>query len=129
MREKIKNGLIVVFAVIIILLLIKMYDYNTGIMGDYPIKGTYALITDNPSEQLYLSINAEEGIYYHVKHSDKLIQSGSFDRGKFYTLYENDTELIYGKIIKSYKKIYFIDKDFNIAVYEKLLDELLIPPY
>jgi len=130
MGEKTKYLIMALFAIIIIALLIKLDDYSTGIRGTYSLQGTYALITDNPNEQLYLSIDENEGVFFHVKHSDKLLQFGILNKSdEIYTLYLNDTELMYGKIIKSYKTIYFVDNDLNVSAYEKLWDVLLIPPH
>jgi len=58
-----------------------------------------------------------------------LIQSGTLSKGEFYTLYKGDTKSVYGEIIKSYNRIYFIDNDLDISIYKKEWDVLLIPPH
>lgn len=106
---------------------IKNHDYKEAIKGNVSsIHGTYQLITESP-KQTHLTIDEDSDIYFHFSDSDKLIQSGTLEKGAYYILYKDGTENVYGKIIKSYSKIFFIDEFFNITAYDRFMDELLLP--
>lgn len=132
-KSKIFNSIIIIIVLLIIGLLGYLLEsnirYKDSIERNSPIKGTY--IIDDDVNSTYLSIDFGEGIneFYYFKADNRIIKSGTIQKTNqnYYTLYDQSTNTVYGKIIPSYKKIYLIDTKLNIVELKYYNQKLIYP--
>ena len=121
---------ILLIGVLLAFLIIRNDNLKRGIEGQLPVKGTYVAYNDDDS-MTYFTIDYGEGIdeFRYFRSQNNIIKSGSVkaDDSNNYTLYDEETDSLYGKIIPSYKKIYFVDRKLRVKEFEYYSDVLVYP--
>lgn len=129
MRNKIQAVFVILFFLIIVFiilyLVIQNNDYKNGIDGRTIIHGTYGLSYEDPELDITIVIDSASKSYIIYKGHKSKISNGKIKINK-----NNNCELIdenenvNGKLISSYKKIYYVDIELNIFDLEKQSNSL-----
>ncbi len=132
MKSKVWQTIIVMIVFIVFLvflfLVIKIINYNEGIGGNVNIHGTYKSNMEDSTSGEYISIALDAGKYHFFKINDEIIAEGKIKQIEVgqYALYE-ENDIVFGKLIVSYNKVYLIDKSLNITQLYKLSKTLILP--
>lgn len=132
-RKKILYICIASIALILIILLCvslyKNYKHNQSIPEQISVNGTYATTNNkNDINETYIAIDSKDQKVYYYSNMDPFTKSTgavSKDAEGCYVLTNASTNKVFGKIIPSYNKIYFVDADLNVFELEKI-DNVII---
>lgn len=133
MKSKLLQTIIIISIFIIALgflfLVIKLINYNEGIDGNVNIHGTFKSNIEDPTAGEYISIELNTGKYQYFKVNDEILAEGKIEQQEVgqYVLYEENSDIVYGKLIASFNKVYLIDKNLNITQLFKLSKVLILP--
>ena len=124
------------FFILIIILLItalifvsfKYVYYVDGNENGNLISGTYYIKDKNDSLYMAIDYDDYENSFCFFKNNKKNA-SGKIEKNNknYYELYNNGK--LYGKVIPSYKLLYFIDKNLNVFKMTYFSDEIIAPAY